>query len=137
MRSDSPSSLEDVERALSGWISSRPKLVAHEQNALADIWRDIRSVAAAWGVSERGDQAVEMFQARMSALSCKAGQGSGAREWPKLRAVQSGQVYLADGNQFMNRPGPRIVESLQILAEILHPEVFEPKLKEPAWQALF
>ena len=49
-------------------------------------------------------------------------------EWPKLRAVQTGQVYLADGNQYFNRPGPRIVESLRILAEILHPEVFEPAM---------
>jgi len=42
-------------------------------------------------------------------------------EWPGLRAVRSGQVYATDGNQYFNRPGPRVVESLQILAEILHP----------------
>src|SRR6202165_4362369 len=48
-------SLEDVERALAGSISSRPKLVALEPNALADIWRDIRRVAAACGVPERGE----------------------------------------------------------------------------------
>ena len=54
--------------------------------------------------------------------------------WSKLRAVQSGDVYLADGNQYMNRPGPRVVESLQILAEILHPDQFEPKLKGLGWK---
>jgi iron complex transport system substrate-binding protein len=54
--------------------------------------------------------------------------------WPKLRAVQSGEVYLTDGNQYMNRPGPRVVESLQILAEILHPNQFEPKLKGRGWE---
>jgi iron complex transport system substrate-binding protein len=42
-------------------------------------------------------------------------------EWPTLRAVRSGEVYITDGNQYFNRPGPRVVESLQILAEILHP----------------
>ena len=36
----------------------------------------------------------------------------------------------------MNRPGPRVVESLQILAEILHPELFEPKLRGSAWQPI-
>jgi iron complex transport system substrate-binding protein len=56
-------------------------------------------------------------------------------EWPKLRAVETGQVYLADGNQYFNRPGPRMLESLEILAEILHPEVFEPKLEGMAWRA--
>lgn len=39
--------------------------------------------------------------------------------WERLRAVQDGQVYLTDGNQFFNRPGPRLIESAEILAEIL------------------
>ncbi len=55
-------------------------------------------------------------------------------EWRKLRAVETGQVYLADGNQYFNRPGPRLVESLQILTEILHPEAFEPQLENVAWR---
>ena len=45
-------------------------------------------------------------------------------EWTALRAVQNGRVYLTDGNQYFNRPGPRLVESLEILAELLHPEAF-------------
>jgi iron complex transport system substrate-binding protein len=56
--------------------------------------------------------------------------------WPKLRAVRDGQVFLADGNQFFNRPGPRVVESLEILAEILHPERFPPALENTAWERL-
>lgn len=43
-------------------------------------------------------------------------------EWQTLPAVQSGRVYIADGNAYFNRPGPRIVESVEMLAEILHPE---------------
>ncbi|ADG67682.1 periplasmic binding protein [Planctopirus limnophila DSM 3776] len=45
-------------------------------------------------------------------------------EWAKLRAVQGGQVYIVDGNQYFNRPGPRLVESAEILAEIFHPQIF-------------
>ncbi|MFY9269414.1 MAG: cobalamin-binding protein [Candidatus Manganitrophaceae bacterium] len=45
-------------------------------------------------------------------------------EWPTLRAVRKGKVFLLDGNQYFNRPGPRLAESLEILAEILHPELF-------------
>lgn len=55
-------------------------------------------------------------------------------EWRRLRAVGQRQVYLADGNRYMNRPGPSVVDSLQVLAEILHPDVFEPKLQGIAWQ---
>lgn len=40
-----------------------------------------------------------------------------------LRAVREGRVFVADGNAFFNRPGPRLVESAEILAEILHPDV--------------
>ena len=45
--------------------------------------------------------------------------------WSTLKAVQNGHVYLTDGNQYFNRPGPRLVESLEILAEILHPTCFQ------------
>ena len=45
--------------------------------------------------------------------------------WESWRAVQEGRVYVADGNAYFNRPGPRIVESLEILAACLHPEMFE------------
>jgi iron complex transport system substrate-binding protein len=204
-------SLEDVERALTGWVSSRPKLIALEPNALADIWSDIQRVAVACGVPERGEQAVAKLQSEMQRISDRAcatpsrprvaciewheplmaagnwvpelvemagavnlfGQAgmhspwmtwpelvesdpdviitmpcgfdlartcaemywlTDRLEWPKLRAVQTGQVYLADGNQYFNRPGPRMVESLQILAEILHPEAFEPSLAGAAWR---
>jgi iron complex transport system substrate-binding protein len=44
--------------------------------------------------------------------------------WEAWRAVQAGRVYVADGNAYFNRPGPRIVESLEILAAALHPEAF-------------
>ena len=40
--------------------------------------------------------------------------------WSSLRAVKSGRVAVADGNQYFNRPGPRVVESVEILAEIVH-----------------
>jgi iron complex transport system substrate-binding protein len=44
--------------------------------------------------------------------------------WPSWRAVGDGRVYVADGNAYFNRPGPRIVESLEILAACLHPQAF-------------
>jgi iron complex transport system substrate-binding protein len=40
-------------------------------------------------------------------------------DWRGLTAVRSNRVYLADGNQYFNRPGPRVVETLQIISEIL------------------
>jgi iron complex transport system substrate-binding protein len=206
-------SLEDVERALAGSLTTRPKLVALEPNSLEDIWSDIRRVAIACGVAATGEEMVFGYQDRMRQISAEARRAptkprvaciewheplmaagnwvpelvdlAGAENlfgkpgvhspwmswqelvdadpdviitmpcgfdlnrtrdemywltdhpnWPKLRAVENGEVYLTDGNQYMNRPGPRVVESLQILAEILHPVQFEPKLKGPGWEQL-
>ncbi|MDH4359784.1 MAG: cobalamin-binding protein [Nitrospirota bacterium] len=56
--------------------------------------------------------------------------------WPKLRAVQNQRVYLTDGNQFFNRPGPRLVESLEILAEIFHPTRFHFGHEGHGWRGL-
>lgn len=43
--------------------------------------------------------------------------------WGDLRAVRDGRVALMDGNALINRPGPRLVESAEVLAEVLHPDV--------------
>ncbi|RUR86728.1 cobalamin-binding protein [Chlorogloeopsis fritschii PCC 9212] len=57
-------------------------------------------------------------------------------EWQKLRANQTGRVYITDGNSYFNRPGPRLVESLEMLAEILHPEIFQYGYKGETWELL-
>ena len=41
-----------------------------------------------------------------------------------LAPVREGRVYAADGNAYFSRPGPRVVDSLEILAEIIHPDLF-------------
>lgn len=53
--------------------------------------------------------------------------------WQGLTAVRQNSVYILDGNHYFNRPGPRIKESVEILAEIFHPQVFEGKHKENGW----
>lgn len=41
-----------------------------------------------------------------------------------LQAIKNKRLYIADGNQYFNRPGPRIVDSLEIMAEIIYPKQF-------------
>ncbi len=48
-----------------------------------------------------------------------------APRWRQLSAVRAGRVFITDGNQFFNRPGPRLLESAEILAEILHSGAFD------------
>lgn len=42
--------------------------------------------------------------------------------WAQVKAVREERVYFADGNAFFNRPGPRLAESAEMLADMLHPE---------------
>lgn len=204
-------SLADVEAAVCDWVDSRPRIVALEPRALADIWLDIERVAETLGAPERGRALVAASRARMAAVSATvraaeqrpsvaciewiaplmaagnwmpelvelaggvnrfgaAGEHSPWLEpealvaadpdviivlpcgydiertraelpalvrepwWADLRAVRAGRVYLADGNQYFNRPGPRIVESLEILAEMLHPEATRYGHEGRGWQ---
>lgn len=203
-------SLADVEHALAGNVSSRPKTISLAPHGLPDIWDDFHRIADACGCRERGDAVIAAAQARMQEISSRAksshrrprvaciewlsplmaagnwvpelvelahaanlfgeaGQHSpwltsealtaadpdviiampcgfdlprtagemhwltDAPWWPKLRAVERGEVYLVDGNQYLNRPGPRVVESLLLLAEILHPDLFSPEHQGDGW----
>ncbi len=47
--------------------------------------------------------------------------------WEKLPAVQNGRVYAVDANSYFARPGPRVVDGIELLAHLLHPDIF-------AWQ---
>jgi iron complex transport system substrate-binding protein len=72
---------------------------------------------------------LERTRREMPALTNRPG-------WDRLYAVRTGRVYLTDGNQYFNRPGPRLAESLEIVAEILHPDEFRFGHEERGWQRL-
>lgn len=58
-----------------------------------------------------------------------------AREdWRALRAVRESRVSLIDGNQYVNRPGPRVVETLEIIAEIINPTLEEHQHEGFGWE---
>ena len=52
-------------------------------------------------------------------------------QWRTLR-----RVYAADGNQFFNRPGPRVAETLAIVMEMLYPQQIAPHHRGRAWRAI-
>lgn len=53
-------------------------------------------------------------------------------EWRELTAVRSGRVYVADGSLYFNRPGPRLIESLELLAHAIHPNTHQAPIGLPA-----
>jgi iron complex transport system substrate-binding protein len=66
-------------------------------------------------------------EAEMASLTARPG-------WNDLRAVRRERVAIVDGHRYFNRPGPRLVDSLEILAEILHPERFPARRRDAAWR---
>jgi len=56
----------------------------------------------------------------------------GLAHWSALPACRAGRVYVADGSQYFSRPGPRLVDSLEILAHALHPEIHSLPAALPA-----
>lgn len=203
-------SLADVEAAVCDMIGSRPKIVCLEPNSLDDIFADIRKIASALDVSDRGEDLITSMQARMSEIARgarfgatvprvasiewieplmaggnwmptlidmaggrnlfgEAGRHSPIMNWEQvvkadpdiliitpcgysiaqtldemptliarpgfreLKAVRTGRVFVCDGNQYFNRPGPRVVESLEILAELFHPDLFAFGHKGTGW----
>jgi iron complex transport system substrate-binding protein len=194
-------SLKEVEEALENYLDKQAHIISLQPNSLDDIFNDIRTVATALNVHERGEILVDELQERVdiikhklkfieqkptvaciewlqplmlsgnwmpelvnlaggTSLLTEAGKHSPYVQWEAIRqqdpdiiivmpcgfsiprtmkeidlllqlpgfadikAVKNNQLYVADGNQYFNRPGPRIVDSLEILAEIINPKQF-------------
>jgi iron complex transport system substrate-binding protein len=203
-------SLADIEAAVGALISSQPQIVCLEPNSLDDIFADIRKVAGALEVADRGEELVATLQSRMHEIArgsqfgasrprvatiewidplmaggnwmptlvemagginlfgdegrhspmmaweeilqadpdivivtpCGFSIARTVREMPTLvsqpgfgdlKAVRTGRLFVCDGNQYFNRPGPRVVKSLEILAELFHPELFAFGHKGDGW----
>jgi len=56
--------------------------------------------------------------------------------WAGLKAVRDGRVTFADGNAYFNRPGPRLADSAEMLAEIFHPTRIGTHYEGKAWSQL-
>ena len=54
--------------------------------------------------------------------------------WKQISAVRTGRVYAVDGNAYLNRSGPRLVDSLEILAHLMHPHLIDaPPESSAGW----
>ncbi len=203
-------SLRDVEEAVRAGLPSQPAIVSMKPDSLAAVWADMRAIAAALGVPERGVQLVTRLRARLRGIAERtkgrerprvaciewieplmvaghwtpellamagaddvlgvAGRHAGAigfeqlaaadpdviwitpcgfglertraelapltshPGWEALRAVLAGRVFLGDGNALFNRPGPRVVEAAECLAEAMHPGAFRYGHEGRGWE---
>ncbi|MFA9430785.1 cobalamin-binding protein [Egicoccus sp. AB-alg2] len=203
-------SADEVQQAVDDHLDGHAEVVALEPNTLEDVLSDVRRVARALHVPDRGERLVADMTARIRAVADRAAglptwrvvtlewinplmaagnwmpqllAAAGGEElfgvagrhspwlawddvvaadpdaivvlpcgfdlertraeaavlhdlpgWAELRAVREGRVALTDGNRYFNRPGPRLAESTEILAEILHPDAFAPVHRGDGWE---
>jgi iron complex transport system substrate-binding protein len=57
--------------------------------------------------------------------------------WNELRAVREGRVFALDGSSYFSRPGPRVIDGIELLAEIIDPEAFVDLAPPDSWTPLF
>lgn len=200
----------EVAKALGNWPGSPPQILSLTPHRLADVWEDIRRVAAVLGVAEPGREVLRALKNRCvdviekacllqrPSVAClewldplmgagnwvpelvelaggknlfgEAGKHTGRLKWEELRAadpeviialpcgfdlprtraemssllnkpgwsdlkaVRKQRVFICDGSAWFNRPGPRVVESMEILAEILHPDKFRFGHQDRGWE---
>jgi iron complex transport system substrate-binding protein len=99
------------------------------QHAPYTSWEDVRAFDPEVIVALPCGFDLERTGREVAGLTARPG-------WSDLRAVRAGDVFYCDGNALFNRPGPRLVESLEALAEILHPEVARYGHEGTGWARL-
>lgn len=57
-------------------------------------------------------------------------------EWTSLEAVRRGNVFAVDGSAYFSRPGPRVIDGIEMLAEIFDPDAFVETSPPGAWTPL-
>jgi iron complex transport system substrate-binding protein len=183
--------------AFAATLPGSPRVVNLEPTRLADVFDDVRRIATALGVPERGERVVAELQARVAAVRSRVAAASRRRctllewidppfrgghwvpelleaaggidplgrtgedaaaitwdairdadpevlvlaccgypiertladvpllaaraGWHDLTAVRNGEVWVLDGSAYVSRPGPRLADTIEILASLLHP----------------
>jgi iron complex transport system substrate-binding protein len=59
------------------------------------------------------------------------------RLWQEISAVRSGQVFLLDGPPYFGRPAPRVIDGMELLAEVLDPDHFIETSPPGSWTPLY
>jgi iron complex transport system substrate-binding protein len=111
-----------VERA-----GGTPRLGASGSHSSVVDWEEVRRADPDVLLVAPCGFGIERTVAEMPQLAARPG-------WRDLASVRAGRVFVADGNLYFNRSGPSVFETVELLAEVLHPEAFPPKRRGQWWR---
>ncbi|USZ70663.1 cobalamin-binding protein [Natronosalvus halobius] len=99
------------------WAGGRYGLADAGERSRPREWDEIRAYDPEIAIVAPCGFDLEQTAANLADLSDREG-------WDELAAVREGRVWALDGNQYLNRPGPRLVDTLEAIAPIVQPERF-------------
>jgi iron complex transport system substrate-binding protein len=92
-----------------------PVLAAEGKDSVRIPWEDLRAADPEVLVIACCGHTVERTLEDLPVLESLPG-------WQAMQAVRNGRTFVADGSAYFSRPGPRIVDTLEMIAAMLHPE---------------
>ena len=92
-----------------------PVLSPEGEDSIRVSWEDLRAADPEVIVIACCGHSVERTKRDLPILEALPG-------WRQLRAVRDRRIFFADGSAYFSRPGPRIVDTLEMLAEMIHAE---------------
>lgn len=113
---------EMVERAGGRMLLSKPRKKSHRAS-----WREVLAANPDVLIFAPCGFDIKRTKKEMGVFTKKKG-------WLTLQSVKEGKVYLVDGDAYLTRSGPRLVDGVKILAKIFHPRVFEEPSPSEATQ---
>jgi iron complex transport system substrate-binding protein len=97
----------------------KPVLSPAREHSVRIPWEDLRTADPEVLVIACCGHKVERTLEDMPILEALPG-------WHRLQAVRNRRIFVADGSAYFSRPGPRIIDSLEMLVSMIHPEVPRP-----------
>ncbi|MFC7232302.1 cobalamin-binding protein [Saliphagus sp. GCM10025308] len=99
------------------WAGGRYGLADAGERSRPREWDEIRAYDPEIAIVAPCGFDLEQTAANLADLTDREG-------WDELTAVREGRVWALDGNQYLNRPGPRLVDTLEALGPIVKPDRF-------------
>lgn len=128
-------------------VAQRTRKLQNKPRVICLEWLNPLMVAGNWipemvemagginGITKKGDHTIVVTQEQVKAynpdilvvMPCGFSIEQSLENKADLEDLP-GKIFIVDGNTYMNRPGPRILESLYILAGLFHPDLFKKKI---------
>ena len=113
--------------ALAQTLTTRVRSSTVGFNAIASATAAPQSHWIDWADLQAADPDIVLLTPCGFELDRVVSEARAAAVWPHLaglRATRNGRLVAVDGHHLFNRPGPRLIDSLEVLAELLHPDMF-------------